>query len=102
MRFILGKNLAVVIPANQILDNESVADMADQKINQQIDSSGVVVFPLGTNEENRLGLTKNIKDSFSDEVEIKVDKDGVSGTITPIFKETKGEDYMYVMVPLKE
>lgn len=64
--------------------------------------NGMVVLPYAEDERVRQTLTNNIQSSFSDEVEIKVDEDGVSGTITPVFREKRGEDYMYVLVPVKE
>lgn len=43
---------------------------------------------------------EKIRESFSDEVEVEL-KDADSGVITPVFKEKKGEGYMYLMVPVK-
>jgi hypothetical protein len=40
--------------------------------------------------------------SFSDEVTIQPDKSGTSGVITPVFKQTDGKDFVYVLVPVKE
>ena len=58
---------------------------------------GLVVIPsTGQDEE----IKKKIKESFSDEVKVEI-KDETSGIITPVFKERKGDDYLYILVPLK-
>ena len=57
---------------------------------------GLVVFPTAGNGETE----KKIKAAFSDEVEVKP-KDKTSGVIIPIFREGKGEEYIYVLVPVK-
>jgi hypothetical protein len=47
-------------------------------------------------------MKQKIRDSFSDQVEINPDQSGTAGVIKPIFRETKGKDYLYVMVPVKD
>jgi len=44
----------------------------------------------------------DVQNIFSDIVEINPAEDGVSGIITPVFKEVSEEDYVYVLVPLNE
>lgn len=45
---------------------------------------------------------EEVKDSFSDSVEVSVDPENPeTGIITPIFKNSKGEDYRFLMVPVK-
>ncbi len=43
-----------------------------------------------------------IQNSFSDEVAVRPDQSGTSGVITPVFRKNSGEDFLYVLVPLKE
>ena len=43
---------------------------------------------------------REIKDIFSDEVFVKPDEEGDAGIIYPIFQKGRGEDYLYVMVPV--
>lgn len=46
---------------------------------------------------------ESIQDSFSDEVEVSIDPENPqTGIITPVFKETKGEAYRFLMVPVNE
>ncbi len=72
---------------------------------------------LGTDSENRAGITvvlstgdkekdeklkQYIKDSFSGETNVLPDDTGESGIIKPVFKEQNDQDYLYVIVPVKE
>ncbi len=43
-----------------------------------------------------------IRNTFSDEVAIHPDQSGTAGVITPVFKETNGNDFVYVLVPVKD
>lgn len=45
---------------------------------------------------------KTLQDSFADPVEVSVDESNPeTGIVTPIFKELKGEEYRFLMVPVK-
>lgn len=63
-------------------------------------SQGMVVVPV-KEDTNRQTTIAKIKSSFSDEVNVVPDSDGGSGVITPVFKKVKGDDYLYVLVPIK-
>ena len=60
------------------------------------DLEGVVVMPSTTPEKT----LQSVRNSFSDNVEVTLDKGGRSGVITPVFKEGVGNTYRFVMVPL--
>ena len=60
------------------------------------DLEGIVVMP-STTPEKTLAAVRN---SFSDNVEVSLDKGGRSGVIKPVFKEGVGNTYRFVMVPL--
>lgn len=60
-------------------------------------SRGIVVMPLSTSRSTMSAL----KDSFSDNVDVAVDADGASGTITPVFKDGKGSTFRFLMVPVR-
>ncbi len=62
---------------------------------------GLVVFPSGGTVSKETAI-KLVKDSFSDEVIVKPDEDGDAGVIQPAFKNGKGGEYIYVMVPAKK
>ena len=63
----------------------------------QSEKKGLVVIP-STQDDKK--LKEQIKQSFSDEV-IVTRHDEESGIITPVFRERKGEDYLYILVPLQ-
>jgi hypothetical protein len=63
----------------------------------QSEKTGMVVIPsTGKDEE----IKEKIELSFSDEVRVK-STDKSSGVIIPIFREGEGEEYMYILVPIK-
>jgi hypothetical protein len=66
-----------------------------------VGQNGMVVVP-----ENQIAKKddkiQQIKKSFSDEVEIQEDDSGSSGVIKPVFKDKKSDEYLYVLVPVKE
>ncbi len=63
--------------------------------------NGVAVTPTSGSVSQDEALKEKIRDSFSDEVLVKPDKSGTAGIITPVFKKSKGNDFVYVMVPVK-
>jgi len=70
--------------------------VAEEPIPQPTEE-GLVVIPSTDKDEETV---KKIKDSFSDEVKVEL-KDETSGIITPIFREGDGENYLYILVPIK-
>jgi hypothetical protein len=64
--------------------------------------NGLVVTPSQyTFQQNEI-IKQNLRNPFSDDVKINPDSSGTAGVITPVFKESQGEDFIYVMVPVKE
>lgn len=64
--------------------------------------NGVVVAPATPDSTENESIKNDLRDPFSDEVEIKPDSSGTAGVIVPVFKESKGDDFLYVMVPVKD
>jgi hypothetical protein len=64
--------------------------------------NGVVVLPSSGVAQVNDQVKEYVRKSFSDEVVVEVDDTGDSGFIKPVFKNSSDEEYMYVMVPLKE
>ncbi len=58
---------------------------------------GMVVVPSTEEDEE---MKRKIKEAFSDEVRVEP-KDETSGIIIPIFREREGQEYLYIMVPMK-
>jgi len=70
-------------------------------VSDTINNSGIIVTPSQGAAKDRL-LISEIQNSFSDEVIVTPSADGGAGIIKPIFKNKRGEDYLYILVPLEE
>lgn len=64
------------------------------------DGQGMVVVPVDE-KTNQDAVIAKIKDSFSDDVQVVPKQDGTSGVITPVFKRATNDNYLYVLVPIK-
>ena len=73
-----------------------------QVVKNDLEYKGLAVVPSTGSDERDEAMKNNIKESFSDEVEIKPDESGQSGVITPVFRKVKGDDFIYVLVPINE
>lgn len=62
---------------------------------------GIAVVPSSHDPAKDEIVKQYIKDSFSDETRVLPDNSGVSGVIKPVFKKQSDQDYLYVMVPVK-
>lgn len=61
--------------------------------------AGMVVIPsTGSKEKDEL-IVERVKETFSDEVEVTIE-DEATGVVKPVFKGGKGDEYMYVLVPI--
>jgi hypothetical protein len=63
----------------------------------QAGKKGMVVIPSTEKDEE---IKEKIKLSFSDEVKVRP-ADKSSGIIVPVFRSGEGEEYMYILVPIK-
>lgn len=86
-------------PARLALNNDK--HFGDVTVSEVTPNGIVITSSTGSNEEDE-EVKQKIRGSFSDEVKISEDDSGTAGVITPIFKDTKGKDFIYVMVPVKE
>jgi hypothetical protein len=64
--------------------------------------NGISVVPSTGSAAADQAAKQKIQTSFSDEVSIQPDDSGTAGVITPVFKKGSGDDFMYVLVPVKE
>jgi len=62
------------------------------------DFQGIVLFDEV--EEVTAAYIDDVRESFSDEVQVEFDTDD-SGVITPVFKERTGDSYRFLLVPVK-
>ena len=60
---------------------------------------GAAVIPYSDLDDKEKKI-KNLKESFSDEVEIEKDEDGGTGTIIPDIPGAEEQSYLYLMVPM--
>lgn len=65
-------------------------------------STGLVVVQQKATEATAAQEVQDIKASFSDTVKVRPDATKKSGTITPVFKGVEGQNYTYVIVPIKK
>lgn len=97
-RFINGKFIGVNKFFASIFGSKQLA-YETGAVQQKPVSQGVVVVPNDAQGEETVN---RIKASFSDKVGIARNPDGVTGLITPEFKKVTGDEYLYVLVPVKE
>ena len=62
---------------------------------------GLVVLPSSGDSTRDEALKLELKNSFSDQVEVKFDPSGQAGIITPIFQSGRGDNYLFILTPLK-
>lgn len=61
-------------------------------------NQGIVVLPNAADSSQ----IQEIKNQFSDEVNVRFDEDAGTGVITPVFRSGQtGRDYAFIMVPVK-
>ena len=82
-----GGILGVLSTSTSLLDSDTIG------------KRGLYVAPSQGLEKDTL-IVEQIANTFSDEVVLTPHKGGNSGIIQPIFKNTRGDEYLYVMVPL--
>lgn len=91
--WIKTKNTIIVAVGGEPIEVES------KKVVATAPKQGLVVIPE-SKVDDRAKTIADIKRTFSDEVAVNPDEDG-SGVITPVFRETQGDDYLYVLVPIR-
>ncbi len=64
--------------------------------------NGLAVVPSSDSVDGDEVIKQKIRDSFSDEIQIKPDESGTAGVITPVFRKAKGDDFIYVLVPIND
>ncbi|MDQ5958181.1 MAG: hypothetical protein QG665_532 [Patescibacteria group bacterium] len=64
-----------------------------------VGENGVVVVPAGSSSAN---VKNQLQNMFSDPVTVRFDVDGQSGIITPQFKDRTGDNYVFLLTPVKK
>lgn len=63
---------------------------------------GVMVFPSTGEVSRDEAIKKSLSQMFADQVDLKFDQTGVSGVVTPTFRDgRKGGNYIFVLTPLR-
>lgn len=58
---------------------------------------GIVALPPGSKDAETI---QRVRESFSDDVVVRLDEDRSTGTIVPVFKDGPGDEYQFVIVPV--
>lgn len=61
---------------------------------------GLVVLPASGDPAYDEALKLELKNTFSDRVEVQFDPSGRAGIITPIFRTGRGDNYLFILTPL--
>ncbi len=91
----------LVFSSGNRIENENVVAGASAS-NRSEDQTGIVVVPSAGSESGNEQVKKYVVDSFSDETEIVPDQSGNSGVLKPVFKNNSDQEYLYVIVPVKD
>ncbi len=68
----------------------------------EVNLNGIVVTQTSDSASADDKLKQKIKNSFSDEVTVHPDTSKISGVVTPVFKNVDGNNFVYVLVPVKD
>ena len=81
--------------------NNSTESVHMVSIDEQLSRGlGVAITPsTGSAQKDDL-VKQQIQNSFSDQVSVHPDQSGGAGVITPVFKESTGKNFVYVLVPV--
>lgn len=100
--FGFGNNKVALNQKSSLSSNDSVSvTNTNDSLNGVIDKKfdGIAVVPSLGQSDKQEAIKNNIRNTFSDEVEVIPDNSGTSGVITPVFKKVSKENYVYVLVP---
>ncbi len=89
---------------NQISENQETIQKSSEELSEGANNQMrevLIVAPSPESEEAKEKLKEKIELSFSDEVKVKPE-DKNSGIITPVFREGEENDYLYLLIPMKE
>lgn len=105
-----GKEVATnQAPASNVLTNALVpaapsggqpSDAPLQGNSSEPPEQGIAIAPSSGSSVADEAMKQKIQANFSDQVEIHPDQSGTTGVITPVFRQAKGKDFIYVMVPV--
>lgn len=71
-------------------------------IPSSMNTAGLVVLPASGDPARDAAIKQDLKNSFSDRVEVKFDPSGQAGIITPLSPSGRGDNYLFILTPLKQ
>jgi hypothetical protein len=81
---------------------QSEPNATEAVVKKDIPFNGMAVVPATDSDVQNEIIKQKIRESFSDDVMVRPDQDGSSGVITPVFRKTNGDDFLYVLVPVNQ
>lgn len=89
---------------NEINDTTEERTVQDALTNGHtvLEDNSLVVVPLSRDSKTKEEKIEEIRKIFSDEVRVFQNEDGLSGIVQPVFRDTLGQEYLYVLVPVEE
>ena len=95
------QNLKTQIKAELLRELEQQGPRGETVPNSS-NATGLVVLPSSGDPTRDAVIKQELKNSFSDQVEVKFDQSGQAGVITPIFRTGRGDNYLFILTPLKQ
>lgn len=92
-----GSNQDIDVLKEQI--KQEVYDQLKKEMLNRPGFLGVSVFPSTGVTSTDLSREKNIQRIFSDNVNVKVSPDGKTGTVKPVFRDSSGGNYIFLLNP---
>lgn len=82
------------------LEQASGQPFSKPEIIQSRSGQGVVVVPSGGDAPSNEEIKSQLRNMFSDETIIEFDSSGQSGVITPVFRDKRGDDFIFLLTPI--
>ncbi len=73
------------------------APQVEAEVENEFEMQGIVALPPGSKDAETI---ERVRESFSDDVVVRLDQDRTTGTIVPVFKDGPGDEYQFVIVPV--
>jgi hypothetical protein len=83
----------------ELLQELGSSASANFNVKQNSNAPGLVILPASGNPTLDEATKLELKNAFSDQVEVRFDPSGQTGVITPTLR--KGDNYLFILTPLK-
>lgn len=93
---------SVLSPRPQLTVNSTPFTVTESADGKNGSYRGMAVTPGSDSATRDESIKQDIRNSFSDQVDIHPDESKTAGVINPVFRESKGKDFIYVLVPVKD